>query len=410
MLPPAKGGPAPPPVPLPPGPLALLQKVQAFKAPNYRNDAVSVWHRLPVSRRAAVLVVLFAGRFGELRVILTKRLSRLRNFPGHISLPGGKADQGLELPWMVARRESLEEIGLASDADLAAQGVTLWPLAELPCYLSRTFLAVRPCVAFLDAGPDAGLLLQLNPGESSGIFSCPLQDFLYPREGAAMESIDRLLYKVRWGGIPWNLRLYTFPQENLHEVLWLQGLDDLTESEESHDEDSASEEPNSEKPRELGSSESSVVPPAKDSVPRPPEVKTLEAIQATKDFVFKDFKNTQKQTPTESSSDKKSRISEWVRRGARRDLATDVKIYDVWGLTANILHDLAEVVYLGQVPEKQYGEEELIGSFWESGQMRQHKRLAAESALIASSPTDSVSFGDVISRSTFLRLKRIYKI
>jgi hypothetical protein len=52
----------------------------------------TTYHSLPLTRRAAVLVLLFADRRGDLRVVLTLRSPLLRTFAGQVALPGGKAD------------------------------------------------------------------------------------------------------------------------------------------------------------------------------------------------------------------------------------------------------------------------------------------------------------------------------
>lgn len=318
-----------------------------------------------------MFVLLFLGKLGELRVVLTKRSSKLRNFPGHISLPGGKADTGLELPWMVSRREMSEETGLDEDNAYLKEkfGVTVENLTELPCYLSRTFSAVRPCVGFMDYPHDESserkllhsLELKINPGESSGIFLCPLRDFLLPEEThAAKESLESSHHLIKWGGIPWNLRSYTFPQHNPHEAEWLKGLEDLSASEE--------------------------------------------------DFSSEDEKH--KLVVAAEREQKKRKLEEWGKLGSRRDSVTNQKIYDVWGLTANILHDLADIVYSGGGNGlRELGEEELIWSIWNyGGQMRAKGRSEAESLLILSVPGDGVSFGDLLPRAEFIRLKRLYKM
>lgn len=350
---------------------ALLDSIRLFVPRNYQNQTTSIWHKVPVSRRSSVFVLLFLGHLGELRVVLTKRSSKLRNFPGHISLPGGKADNGLELPWMVSRREMSEEIGLVEDNDYLRDrfGVTIDHLTELPCYLSRTFSAVRPCIGFMDYPHDAtseqkllhSLELKINPGESSGIFLCPLRDFLLPEEDhPSKESLESSHHQIKWGGIPWNLRSYTFPQHNPNEAEWLKGLEDLSASE-----------------SECSSED---------------EKKRL--------------------VKSEAHQNKKRKLEEWGKLGSRRDSQTNQKIYDVWGLTANILHDLAEIVYKdGGKLKKEFGEEELIWSVWKHGQqMRQKERTTEESKLILSVPGDGVSFGDLLPRAEFNRLKRIYKM
>ncbi|KAJ8142818.1 hypothetical protein OY671_004047 [Metschnikowia pulcherrima] len=471
--------------------MEAILRAKQFRAQNYQGEPVSVWHRVPVARRASVFVLLFLGHLGELRVVLTKRSSQLRNFPGHISLPGGKADTGLESPWMVSRRETDEEIGLCSDDSelLDKHGLEIDFITDLPCYLSRTFSAVKPCVGFMRmaAGESEDTFLQslklrVNPGESSSIFSCPLRDFLYPGPDAK-EALQRSHQRVKWGGIPWNLRSYTFPQHNPAEVHWLQGHHDLSASEsegeefnlgddearmevstedegtsETHREGSAdysasvshelsdksqsdvSESTNStatsktcsatpsDATSELAIAESAieeqkgslevVTPgsaqePSVDATPETTPGNTVGHGTST-ESISRKRKDDQSSEAAAFQSKKKKNLSEWGNLGSRRDSVTNEKIYDVWGLTANILHDLAEIAYLSpseRTPNRQYGEEELIWSVWHYGQqMRTKERSDIESALISAKPSDPVSFGDVVPRSEFNRLKRIYKI
>ncbi|MQL76293.1 hypothetical protein Taro_008690 [Colocasia esculenta] len=63
-------------------------------------------------KRAAVLICLFEGDRGELRVILTKRSSNLSTHSGEVSLPGGKAEEDDVDGAHTATREAKEEIGL----------------------------------------------------------------------------------------------------------------------------------------------------------------------------------------------------------------------------------------------------------------------------------------------------------
>lgn len=354
-----------------------LANIRTYKTQHYQLGLISVWHRLPIARRALVFILLFIGQLGELRVVLTKRSSKLRTFPGHISLPGGKADTGLELPWQVSRREMSEEIGLSEDNDYLMKnyGFTIEHVNELPCYLLRTMSSVKPCVGFMKFKENGrnkqelleNLKLRVNPGESSSIFSCPLRDFLYPAaDEPAAEALERTHYLIKWAGIPWNLRSYTFPQLKTLEVSWLLEFKDISGSE---DECSIDEEA---------------------KLVQTPPVTPING---------------------QSLKNNKKDLSSWGQLGSRLDEETKVKIYDVWGLTANILHDLAEIVYLGHsVMGRELGEEELIYSLWKNGQLQGKARSEQESALISATLSDKTSFGDVLPRSEFLRLKRLYKI
>lgn len=345
----------------------FLINVRTYQPPNILCPLHSIWHKVPVARRSAVFVLLFLGNMGELRVILTKRSSKLRSFPGHISLPGGKADSGLETEWQVARREMEEEIGLEANNEklMKHYGFKIDHLNLLPCYLSRTFLAVKPCIGFMNLSSEheqelfGNLKLNLNPDESSSIFSCPLKDFLYPStKSPSRECIKRQFFKIEWGGIPWNLRSYTFPHENEHEIHWLREVSDTSMSSEDEPEENPS------------------------------------------------MKEKAKAMP-------KRDLSTWGRLGTRRDSDTDQKINDVWGLTANILHDLAQIIYCQPTvyKNKTFGEEELINSVFTQGNIMQEKKRSEEEVKLIHSKTINEEFGfnSILPKDEFLRLKEIYR-
>lgn len=56
---------------------AAIARLRAYQSPPF-----PLWDRLPATRRAAVLVLLYADRAGELRVVITMRSATLRNFSG----------------------------------------------------------------------------------------------------------------------------------------------------------------------------------------------------------------------------------------------------------------------------------------------------------------------------------------
>ncbi|KAA8896141.1 NUDIX hydrolase domain-like protein [Sphaerosporella brunnea] len=173
----------------------------------YRPPSASVYTSLPLSRRAAVLVLLFADPRGDLRVVLTMRSPLLRTFAGQVALPGGKADFLEETAWMTARREAWEEIGLPM------HGVDVEHLAELPCTLARTLLGVRPCVAFLKE--NAGEMVpRLQEGEVEGVFTVRLEPFLsrkYPLRGGKEEPWYDSKGSVGWVGRRWCMHEFSAP-------------------------------------------------------------------------------------------------------------------------------------------------------------------------------------------------------
>ncbi|KAG8047086.1 hypothetical protein GUJ93_ZPchr0008g13744 [Zizania palustris] len=119
-------------------------------------------------RRAAVLVCLFRGGDGELRVLLTKRSSALSTHSGEVALPGGKAEEGDANDAATALREAKEEIGLDSAL------VTV--VASLEHFLSKHLLVVVPVVGILS--DVQAFKPVLNVDEVDSIFDVPLEMFL----------------------------------------------------------------------------------------------------------------------------------------------------------------------------------------------------------------------------------------
>ncbi|RAH83740.1 NUDIX domain protein [Aspergillus japonicus CBS 114.51] len=141
----------------------------------------------PLSRRAAVLVLLYADREGALRVVLTMRAKTLSSYAGQAALPGGRADSLAETPFQTARREAYEEIGLPQADSSLPRPFRVEHLCELPANLARTELVVRPCVALLhsydeataeNADPEVSLIPRLDAKEVAAVFTAPFQDFL----------------------------------------------------------------------------------------------------------------------------------------------------------------------------------------------------------------------------------------
>ncbi|KAJ4290675.1 8-oxo-dGTP diphosphatase [Collariella sp. IMI 366227] len=117
---------------------AAIARLRAYKPPPF-----PLWDRLPLSRRAAVLLLLYADRRGDLRVVITMRAASLRSFSGHAALPGGKADTLDETPYQIARREAFEEIGLPLDDNKLPAPFRIEHLCYLPMNLARTELVSR---------------------------------------------------------------------------------------------------------------------------------------------------------------------------------------------------------------------------------------------------------------------------
>ncbi|KAI7512774.1 hypothetical protein KC347_g2146 [Hortaea werneckii] len=181
-----------------------IANLRAFKPPptNY--------YKCPLTRRAAVLILLFADRAGDLRVVLTIRSSNLKNYSGQAALPGGKADTLHETPFQTARREAFEEIGLPLEKEHLPTGYDIEHLTELPANLAMTELGVRPCVAYLQTpepfagnrSPNAArdLLPKLDAKEVAAVFTAPFFNFLRERDvdPAIRDQVPGEWYKGSW--------------------------------------------------------------------------------------------------------------------------------------------------------------------------------------------------------------------
>ncbi|KAF8866562.1 hypothetical protein BDZ45DRAFT_700639 [Acephala macrosclerotiorum] len=192
--------------PLTPAALAAVARLRTYKPPPF-----AIWDRLPLSRRAAVLILLFADRRGDLRVVITMRASTLRNYSGQAAFPGGKADSLEETPFEIARREAWEEIGLPKDDSKIPPPFRIEHLCQLPFSLAKTALAVRPCVAFLHSDDNSGskassveesMIPRLDAKEVAAVFSAPFHNFLRKkdeiREGDTVPGKRSDWYKGVW--------------------------------------------------------------------------------------------------------------------------------------------------------------------------------------------------------------------
>ncbi|KAJ5917820.1 hypothetical protein N7454_010195 [Penicillium verhagenii] len=136
---------------------------------------------VPVTRRAAVLLLLYADAKGDLRVVITIRAKTL-----------SRADALSETPFQTARREAWEEIGLPGIDQPLPHPFTVEHLCEFPANLAKTEIVVRPCVALLhsydaqtgqNADPEISLIPKLDPREVAAVFTAPFYSFLRLRDG-----------------------------------------------------------------------------------------------------------------------------------------------------------------------------------------------------------------------------------
>jgi 8-oxo-dGTP pyrophosphatase MutT (NUDIX family) len=143
------------------------------------NPEVVLPGRRPPLRDAAVLVP-FTETTRGLRLLLTKRSSRLKHHPGQIAFPGGKQEPG-EGPEGAALREAFEEVGLPLNAARV--------LGRLPSHETVTGFTVTPVVAHVAAFDPVP-----EPGEVEEVFTVPLHHVLDP----ANFAVERRRWRGQW--------------------------------------------------------------------------------------------------------------------------------------------------------------------------------------------------------------------
>lgn len=124
------------------------------------------WEHLPsddTAPQAAVLVALSDEPAPQ--VLLGRRAQHLRNHPGEVAFPGGKREPEDTSPWITAKREAREEVGMQDD--------WVHPLGELSPLVTRTGFEVHPCIARIP--PE--LAFSVDRQEFDSVFTCPLDLF-----------------------------------------------------------------------------------------------------------------------------------------------------------------------------------------------------------------------------------------
>ncbi|OWM91150.1 hypothetical protein CDL15_Pgr000093 [Punica granatum] len=153
-------------------------------------------------KRAAVLICLFEGDAGDLRVILTKRSSRLSTHSGEVSLPGGKSDPNDKDDAETATREAKEEIGL--DPSLVNVVTVMEP------FLSKYLLRVVPVIGILTN--KKAFNPSPNPSEVDKVFDAPLEMFLKD-ENQRSEGRE-------WMGDKYMLHFFNYEVEGEKYLIW----------------------------------------------------------------------------------------------------------------------------------------------------------------------------------------------
>ncbi|XVF25693.1 hypothetical protein REPUB_Repub13aG0235800 [Reevesia pubescens] len=153
-------------------------------------------------KKAAVLICLFEGDAGDLRVILTKRSSGLSTHSGEVSLPGGKAEEGDKDDGDTATREAKEEIGL--DPSLVNVVTVLEP------FLSKHLLRVIPVIGILS--DRKAFKPTPNPAEVDAVFDAPLEMFI--------KDENRSVEEREWMGEKYLLHFFDYEIENKKYLIW----------------------------------------------------------------------------------------------------------------------------------------------------------------------------------------------
>jgi len=151
-------------------PIAALRAALALPGRETSDHDLNPDFALPegrVLRPAAVLVPVWPTPRG-LRLILTKRSSRLQHHPGQIAFPGGKVDATDAGPVAAALREAHEEIGLP--------GALVEVLGTLPPHETVTGFTITPVLGHVRGD----FVPRPEAGEVEEVFDVPFAHVMTP--------------------------------------------------------------------------------------------------------------------------------------------------------------------------------------------------------------------------------------
>lgn len=137
-----------------------------------------------------------------MRVILTKRSSKLSTHSGEVSLPGGKTDEDDADDVETAMREAKEEIGL--DPSLVVVVAVLEP------FITKRGVTVVPVISILFDKKAFNPIP--NASEVEAIFDTPLEMFLKDKNRREEER--------EWMGDKYLLHFFDYDTENEKYVIW----------------------------------------------------------------------------------------------------------------------------------------------------------------------------------------------
>lgn len=148
--------------------LASTSLRQRFLTPPVWRPEIVGEARLHARTSAAASVLIGLVQRDELCVLLTQRAADLRDHPGQIAFPGGRAEAFDADATATALREAHEEIGLAR--------VHVDVLGRLPEYTTGTGFVVTPIVALVDPRYEP----LIDAQEVAEVFEVPLSFLMNP--------------------------------------------------------------------------------------------------------------------------------------------------------------------------------------------------------------------------------------
>ncbi|KAI9121597.1 hypothetical protein K1719_008630 [Acacia pycnantha] len=178
---------------------ALIRHCRSPEPSGFNNSSSSQFRP---TKRASVLICLFEGDDGNLRVFLTLRASSLSTHSGEVALPGGKREEGDANDVETALREAKEEIGL--DPSLVTVITSLDP------FCTKYGVAITPVIGLL-SNKDAFTPV-LNPNEVEALFDVPLEMFLKDENRRAVEK--------EWIGKKHLIHFFDYKVDNKKYVIW----------------------------------------------------------------------------------------------------------------------------------------------------------------------------------------------
>ncbi|XP_044496966.1 nudix hydrolase 15, mitochondrial-like isoform X2 [Mangifera indica] len=179
-----------------------VYKEKQYEIPRSEGEPTSQDSNLSLTKRAAVLVCIFEGDDGDLRVILTKRSSTLSLNSGDVALPGGKRDETDADDVATALREAKEEIGL--DPSLVNVVTVLQP------FVTKIGMAVVPVIGILSERK--AFIPALSADEVEAIFDAPLEIFL--------KDENRRQVEREWMGDKYLLHFFDHEAEGKQYIIW----------------------------------------------------------------------------------------------------------------------------------------------------------------------------------------------